>query len=69
MSEEDDMDAEMEQRIFDMKDIDKMENFVDNQVLKGVQIPTKEKTETKNGTYRLFQSFISRNMTTRNEKA
>ena len=47
MSEEDDMDAEMEQRIFDMKDIDKMENFVDNQVLKGVQIPTKEKSETK----------------------
>ena len=43
MSDEDDMDAEMEKRIFDMNDIDKMENFVDNQVLKGVSIPVKEK--------------------------
>ena len=47
MADDDDMDAEMEKRIFDMQDIDKMENFVDNQVLKGVQIPTKEKSETK----------------------
>jgi hypothetical protein len=41
------MDAEMEKRIFDMQDIDKMENFVDNQVLKGVRIPIPEKTENK----------------------
>ena len=47
MTDEDDMDAEMEKRIFDMQDIDKMENFVDNQVLKGVRIPIPEKTENK----------------------
>ena len=47
MTDEDDMDAEMEKRIFDMQDIDKMQNFVDNQVLKGVSIPIQEK-ENKN---------------------
>ena len=47
MTDEDDMDAEMEKRIFDMQDIDKMENYVDNQVLKGVRIPIPEKTENK----------------------
>ena len=47
MADEDDMDAEMEKRIFDMQDIDKMQNFVDNQVLKGVSIPIQEK-ENKN---------------------
>ena len=47
MGDEDDMDAEMERRIFDMQDIDKMENFVDNQVLKGVRIPIPEKSDNK----------------------
>ena len=47
MTDEDDMDAEMEKRIFDMQDIDKMENYVDNQILKGVRIPIPEKTENK----------------------
>ena len=47
MADDDDMDAEMEKRIFDMQDIDKMENFVDNQVLKGVKIPIQEKAENK----------------------
>ena len=47
MADEDDMDAEMEKRIFDMQDIDKMENFVDNQVLKGVRIPEKKEKENK----------------------
>ena len=41
----------MEKRIFDMQDIDKMENFVDNQVLKGVKIPIQEKQDNIN----LFQ--------------
>ena len=41
------MDAEMEKRIFDMKDIDRMENFVDNQVLKGVKIPIQDKPKSK----------------------
>ena len=45
MVDEDDMDAEMEKRIFDMQDIDRMQNFVDNQVLKGVKIPIPEKTD------------------------
>ena len=44
---DDDMDAEMEKRIFDMQDIDKMENFVDNQVLKGVRIPIPVNVESK----------------------
>ena len=47
MADDDDMDAEMEKRIFDMQDIDKMENFVDNQVLKGVKIPIQEKPDLK----------------------
>ena len=47
MADEDDMDAEMEKRIFDMQDIDKMENFVDNQVLKGVRIPEKKENKAK----------------------
>ncbi len=47
MVDEDDMDAEMEKRIFDMKDIDRMENFVDNQVLKGVKIPIQDKPKSK----------------------
>ena len=47
MADDDDMDAEMEKRIFDMQDIDKMENFVDNQVLKGVKIPIQEKSDLK----------------------
>ena len=47
MADDDDMDAEMEKRIFDMQDIDKMENFVDNQVLKSVKIPIQEKQENK----------------------
>ena len=47
MADDDDMDAEMEKRIFDMQDIDKMENFVDNQVLKGVKIPIQEKPDNK----------------------
>ena len=47
MTDEDDMDAEMEKRIFDMQDIDKMENFVDNQVLKGVRIPERKEKENK----------------------
>ena len=47
MSDDDDMDAEMEKRIFDMQDIDKMQNFVDNQVLKGVKIPIQEKPDLK----------------------
>ena len=47
MTDEDDMDAEMEKRIFDMQDIDKMENFVDNQVLKGVRIPEKKENKAK----------------------
>ena len=47
MGDEDDMDAEMERRIFDMQDIDKMENFVDNKVLKGVRIPIPEKSDNK----------------------
>ena len=41
------VDAEMEKRIFDMKDIDRMENFVDNQVLKGVKIPIQDKPKSK----------------------
>ena len=47
MADDDDMDAEMEKRIFDMQDIDKMQNFVDNQVLKGVKIPIQEKPDLK----------------------
>ena len=47
MADDDDMDAEMEKRIFDIQDIDKMENFVDNQVLKGVKIPIQEKPDLK----------------------
>ena len=47
INDEVDMVVEMEKRIFDMQDIDKMENFVDNQVLKGVRIPIPEKTENK----------------------
>ena len=47
MADDDDMDVEMEKRIFDMQDIDKMENFVDNQVLKGVKIPIQEKPDLK----------------------
>jgi len=47
MADDDDMDAEMEKRIFDMQDIDKMQNFVDNQVLKGVKIPIQEKSDLK----------------------
>ena len=47
MADDDDMDAEMEKRIFDMQNIDKMENFVDNQVLKGVKIPIQEKPDLK----------------------
>ena len=47
MVDEDDMDAEMEKRIFDNKDIDRMENFVDNQVLKGVKIPIQDKPKSK----------------------
>ena len=38
MADEDDMDAEMEKRIFDMQDIDKMQNFVDNQVLTSIKL-------------------------------
>ena len=38
MVDEDDMDAEMEKRIFDMQDIDKMQNFVDNQVLTSIKL-------------------------------
>ena len=38
MSEEDDLEAEMEKRIFDMNDIDKMQNFVDNQVLTNIKL-------------------------------
>ena len=38
MAEEDDMDAEMEKRIFDMQDIDKMQNFVDNQVMTSIKL-------------------------------
>ena len=38
MADEDDMDAEMERRIFDMQDIDKMQNFVDNQVLTSIKL-------------------------------
>ena len=44
--EEDDMDAEMEKRIFDMKDIDKMQNFVDNQVLTNIKL-NDDKTKSK----------------------
>jgi len=47
MADDDDMDAEMEKRIFDMQDIDRMQNFVDNQVLKSVKIPIQEKQENK----------------------
>ena len=46
MAEEDDMDAEMERRIFDMKDIDKMQNFVDNQVLTSIKL-NNDKTKSK----------------------
>ena len=46
MAEDDDMDAEMEKRIFDMKDIDKMENFVDNQVLTSIKL-NNDKTKSK----------------------
>ena len=46
MVDEDDMDAEMEKRIFDMKDIDKMQNFVDNQVLTGIKL-NNDKTKSK----------------------
>ena len=35
---EDDLDTEMEKRIFDMNDIDKMQNFVDNQVLTNIKL-------------------------------
>ena len=40
------MDAEMEKRIFDMKDIDKMQNFVDNQVLTNIKL-NDDKTKSK----------------------
>ncbi len=43
---DDDMDAEMERRIFDMKDIDKMQNFVDNQVLTSIKL-NNDKTKSK----------------------
>ena len=46
MSEEDDLDAEMEKRIFDMNDIDKMQNFVDNQVLTNIKL-NNDKTKSK----------------------
>jgi hypothetical protein len=46
MAEDDDMDAEMERRIFDMKDIDKMQNFVDNQVLTSIKL-NNDKTKSK----------------------
>ena len=46
MAEEDDMDAEMERRIFDMQDIDKMQNFVDNQVLTNIKL-NNDKTKSK----------------------
>ena len=38
MTEEDDMDIEMEKRIFDMQDIDRMQNFVDNQVMTSIKL-------------------------------
>ena len=44
---DDDMDAEMEKRIFDMKDIDKMQNFVDNQVLTDIKL-NNDKMQSKN---------------------
>ena len=46
MADEDDMDAEMEKRIFDMQDIDKMQNFVDNQVLTSIKL-NNDKTKSK----------------------
>ena len=46
MADDDDMDAEMEKRIFDMKDIDKMENYVDNQVLTSIKL-NNDKTKSK----------------------
>ena len=56
MADEDDMDAEMEKRIFDMQDIDRMENFVDNQVLKGVRIPENKQKSKKEYTDKLKDS-------------
>ena len=46
MADDDDMDAEMEKRIFDMKDIDKMENYADNQVLTSIKL-NNDKTKSK----------------------
>ena len=46
MAEEDDMDAEMEKRIFNMEDIDKMQNFVDNQVQTNIKL-NNDKTKSK----------------------
>ena len=46
MAEDDDMDAEMEKRIFNMEDIDKMQNFVDNQVQTNIKL-NNDKTKSK----------------------